>query len=237
MVIIRDKSGKFAKGNSYWLGKKGIKKANSGSFKKNQKPWNKGKRTFKICLNCGKEFSTNKGAMTKPKQKFCLNKCSSEYRHKNNNQPKCLVCRKYCQKCYKKENHHWWKGGRPKCIKCGKLLTYRAKLCNLHYLEQQFKNKSFTNIEKILYKELKIMGIIFEKQKLINKKFIVDAYIPAFNLIIEADGSYWHSLTKIKYKDKSENAYLKKCGFNILRLNELEIKNGKFLKRLGVFLN
>lgn len=34
-------------------------------------------------------------------------------------------------------------------------------------------------------------------------------------------------------KDKAENAYLTKCGFNLLRLSEAEINNTNFGERIG----
>ena len=90
-----------------------------------------------------------------------------------------------------------------------------------------------TSIEVKLYEELKRRGLSFETQKIINGKFCVDAYIPSLNLIIEADGNYWHGLEKTVKKDRAENAYLKTCGFNLLRLSEAEINNTNFGKRIG----
>jgi len=89
-----------------------------------------------------------------------------------------------------------------------------------------------TSIEKKVYDELKARGILFEKQKIINGKFLIDAYIPSLNLIIEADGDYWHSLDRVKKKDKAENAYLIKCGYKLLRLSEIEINNSSFKEKL-----
>jgi very-short-patch-repair endonuclease len=89
-----------------------------------------------------------------------------------------------------------------------------------------------TSIEKIVYNFLLSQGIIFEEQKIINSKFIVDVYIPEFNLVIECDGEYWHSLEAVKKRDKAKNAYLTKCGFNLLRLKEAEINDGSFVDRL-----
>jgi very-short-patch-repair endonuclease len=95
--------------------------------------------------------------------------------------------------------------------------------------QQNFKKP--TSIEKIVYDFLKSKGIIFEKQKLINGKFLVDIYIPSTNTIIEVDGDYWHNLDRVRKKDKAENAYLSTCGFNLLRLSEKEINNGGFKER------
>jgi|GEM_PF-2735797 len=89
-----------------------------------------------------------------------------------------------------------------------------------------------TSIEVKLYDELTHRGLFFEKQKLINGKFIVDAYVPNFNLVIEADGDYWHSLERVKKRDKAKNAYLGACGYGLLRLSETEINNGAFRNRL-----
>lgn len=89
-----------------------------------------------------------------------------------------------------------------------------------------------TSIEKIVYGFLKSKGIIFEKQKLINGKFLVDVYIPDLNLVIECDGDYWHSLGRVKNRDKTKNAYLTKCGYGLLRLKEHEIKNNNFIQIL-----
>ena len=108
----------------------------------------------------------------------------------------------------------------------------RLKAIGIKALLQQQNSKEPTSIEKKVYEELKNRGLLFEKQYLVNGKFLVDAYIPSLNLVIEADGEYWHSLPKVVKKDKAENAYLTKCGFNLLRLTETEINNGNFKERL-----
>ena len=149
---------------------------------------------------------------------------------------------------------HNWRGGLPKCIDCNKQLkTYRAKRCiqcsnkyrsgkNHHNFNKPLMSRELlrkgglksrkilslrkpTSIEKKVYNELERRGLLFETQKLINGKFLVDAYIPSLNLIIEADGDYWHKLDRIKKKDKAENAYLKKCGFNLMRWRGADILN------------
>lgn len=103
--------------------------------------------------------------------------------------------------------------------------------------QKQWHSKEPTSIEKKLYDELKSRGLLFEKQKLINGKFLVDAYIPSLNLIIEADGDYWHNLDKVKKRDKAKNAYLKKCDFNLLRLWETEINDDSFKEKLDKEVN
>ena len=104
----------------------------------------------------------------------------------------------------------------------GKLKPWAKQNIKIAFQAQQ-NMKGSTSIEKKVYEELKNKGLLFEKQKLINGKFLVDAYIPSLNLVIEADGDYWHSLESNIKRDKAKNAYLIKCGFNLLRLTETEI--------------
>lgn len=105
------------------------------------------------------------------------------------------------------------------------------KNCN-GILAQQFR-KGPTSIERKLYEELKNRGILFERQYLINGKFVVDAYVPSLNLVIEADGDYWHSLDKMIKRDRAKNAYLAKCGYKLLRLPEHQINSGVFIEKLN----
>ena len=98
-------------------------------------------------------------------------------------------------------------------------------------LKQRFIRKN-TTIECAVYEELKLRGFVFETQKPIGNRFIVDAYIPSLNLVIECDGDYWHSLSKTKERDKLKNDYLNDNGFGLLRLTETEIKNKEFINKI-----
>lgn len=143
------------------------------------------------------------------------------------------------------KNSYQWKGGKPNCKKCGKILsTYKSILCSrcqntslemkqkllAERLKQQI-NKSYTRIEKILYEYLESKMIIFEKQKVIEF-YTVDAYVPKLNLVIEADGEYWHSLPETIWRDKAKNTYLKKYGYQLIRLTENELVKGSFKEKI-----
>lgn len=106
------------------------------------------------------------------------------------------------------------------------------KKIGLTGLINQQNNKKPTILERIVYKELERQGVSYFSQYLINNRFLVDAYIPDKNIAIECDGRYWHSLDKVQKKDKAENAYLKKCMVNLIRLPEEEIMSGKYLERM-----
>lgn len=67
------------------------------------------------------------------------------------------------------------------------------------------------------------MGITYEPQKPIGR-YIVDIYIPGCSLVIECDGDYWHSLPESQKRDRRKDAWLRRHGYQVVRLPEHEIK-------------
>lgn len=233
------------------------------AFQKGSVPWNKGKKIKFLCLQCGKSFEVlpcrKNSVKFCSKRCFFLSKKGKRTWHKEKIKCNCLQCRKdfyvtpsritygkdkYCSfKCYweSMKGKPSWNRGKEMSEETKKRQSEAKK--GLHPIDYYrkigfkgiIKQQTFvpTSIEKKVYGELKARGFLFETQKLINGKFLVDAYIPAFNLVIEADGDYWHSLPKSIGRDKAKNAYLKKCGFGLLRLTETEINNGSFKERIN----
>lgn len=120
-MVARNKKGQFVKGAGFWTGKKRPGLETSTTFRKGHVSWNKGTRKPKTCSYCSKEFLTTQ---FRKNQQFCSLKCGTDFRSGvnhplwNGGKPKCKKCgkiirwnREYCGGCYKKENHHWWKGG------------------------------------------------------------------------------------------------------------------------------
>lgn len=141
---------------------------------------------------------------------------------------------------YNKE--HNWEGefGERKCDKTTKKKYGKSslKMC----LNSSRKNKKGTSIECKIIEILDKNKVSYKKQFSI-KKFIVDFYLPNQNLVIEADGDYWHGnpnkyneFDKIQKKrrkiDKRKNNTLKKLGYNLIRFWGSEIKNSNFEKKL-----
>lgn len=199
----------------------------------NQIPWNKGELKEKLCKSCSDKFMVH--PFRENKAKFCSYKC---YWSSKKGVLASKETKEKMSESHKGEKHPMFgrkhtDSAKMKMSKAKKgKYSGRLKIIGLKGLLNQQNSKKPTSIEKAVYDYLILKGIIFEKQKLINGKFIVDAYIPSLNLVIEADGSYWHSLDRVIKKDKAENAYLKKCGFNIFRLSEKEIRNGSFQERM-----
>ena len=213
------------------------------------------------CLTCQKEFLVNPFKIKVGRDKYCSKQCYSK-RNGENVKVSCEFCQKefYSYPCEIKNGkgklcsrkcNYQSKVGIERSEETKRKLRKKSReymlnnprnsefyrKIGLRGLLQQQNFKKPTSIEKKVYAELKARGLLFEKQYLINGKFLVDAYIPSLNLVIEADGDYWHNLPKVVKKDKKENAYLTKCGFELLRLPEKEIKNGEFTERLDNFLS
>lgn len=198
----------------------------------------------KICLVCKKEFYISPSRLYKRRHCSVICKAKTQmgkpvfdrtglrpWNKKTHILKTCLICQKeFSVKPYRNDTAKFCS---YKChgIFIGRSLTPQFWLKGL--IKQQNMKES-TSIEKAVYDHLLLKGFLFEKQKLINGKFLVDAYIPSLNLVIEADGAYWHSLDRVMKKDKAENAYLQKCGYNLVRLTETEIKDGSFKERMVI---
>ncbi len=196
---------------------------------------NKYNRVQKVCLNCGIDF-------TVPKHrdnfvKFCSMKCKNESLighipwNKGIKNPYTEEQLENIKAGWKKiKDLGWkpWNAGKPVDEK----QREKLRLMNL----SQSRMKKPTSLEKIVIKFLDYKNIKYQFQVFIKNKWSCDFYIKEKNLIIEADGEYWHSQPKTVIKDKSKNKYLKKCGYNLIRLSEKELKSGSFKERLAICL-
>lgn len=133
----------------------------------------------------------------------------------------CLNCKKYF---YILPSQNW---RNPKfcSIKC---LTsyepYRKKHSKYMSKRNATQKKTDTNIELILKNWFIENKISFEQNKLIEG-ICVDFFINP-NIVLFADGDYWHNLPKTKERDKRQNRLLKGNGWRVIRLWGSKIENG-----------
>ena len=92
------------------------------------------------------------------------------------------------------------------------------------YRKQLIENA--TPSEIMYQKYLRKNRVKFEFQKVIYNKegsfYIVDFYIPVFNLIVEIDGGYHQTSDQIN-KDRHRSFMLKTMGFNVIRFTNEEV--------------
>jgi len=91
------------------------------------------------------------------------------------------------------------------------------------------------NLECAAYAILDDIGIPYDRQSLIADKFCVDAFVPSLGLVIQFDGDYWHGhpdkfpnpderQIKRMRLDTSQDAYMRTCGYQIIRIWESDIR-------------
>ena len=73
-----------------------------------------------------------------------------------------------------------------------------------------------SSIEVALQKELTNRNISFEKHKLVTKRHRCDLFIEP-NVVIEADGVYWHNYPHGTARDKQLNIEMADAGYTVLR--------------------
>ena len=93
---------------------------------------------------------------------------------------------------------------------------------------QEKTNYCNTSIERKVKGQLSRMNVRFVQQYAIDNKFICDFFIPDLNLLIECDGTYWHSFLSRIEGDKLKDNYVKEKGYNMLRLPENVINEKGF---------
>lgn len=173
----------------------------------NRKP-----QTFRNCARCGQRF----GPLDRLSRRFCSLSCKSaaqkdqttakrgrRYEHLDRARvDTCLVCKAE----YKARSDH-----------AGRQQRYCSHDCYMRSREE-------TTIEAAVRGALASAGITFETQRRIGN-FYVDFLTPG-NVVVEADGDYWHSLPDVAAKDKRKDAYLSAQGYRVLHLSESEIRQG-----------
>lgn len=121
----------------------------------------------------------------------------------------------------------------------------RKKSLKKAWKEGRYNNafKSPTIIETKLYNFLDNMNIPYSTTKLINigyKTRKPDAFILP-NIIIEADGEYYHSEEcfgkNLKAEDIKADKILKKMGYIIYRISERDFRNEKYQKSLNTIVS
>lgn len=173
----------------------------------------------KVCKICQKSFTVR---VSRKSAKFCSRTCATRGVPTKKCKFNCKICnvefagypsrpRVYCsQACRDKDPD-------------------RRTLLIAMNNKQQVMHQS--KLETTGYAFLDKLGVAYLKQQVLADKFCVDAVIPAASLVIQFDGDYWHGHPDRfpvpdkrqqlrKRLDKSQDAYLSKCGYTVFRIWE-----------------
>lgn len=172
------------------------------------------------CEICGKEVYKSQCNL-KRKNHFCGLECANKYQRRNKIIFNCKMCsRKFT-----------WPASRLKTnnpIYCSYECRCKDKdrLCEISTLGNmaQYKKCGLNKLEKAGSEILHGLGLKFQEQVPMFKKFIVDVVLLDRKIVIQWDGIYWHSQKKRKSLDRSQDSYLKKCGYKVLRFTDEQVK-------------
>ena len=97
--------------------------------------------------------------------------------------------------------------------------------CGIQSTLVQQKKRGLNKLELRGREILEDLDIEFNEQVLMFEKFLVDVLLKNKKIIIQWDGEYWHKKPRRKQLDKSQDAYMKKCGYKVIRITDQQIKN------------
>lgn len=188
----------------------------------------------RICKKCGKEFAIKKSKIANGRGSYCSKACWQDRSEKHDIE--CEICKKHFIVSH---SHKDTKYCSSKCRILGSLLPdpYHTCLgCGKRFINRKHTQKGFrycsricfirskrrTSIEVAIANVLEQLDIKFIEQYQMSV-FTCDFFLPIYNLVIETDGSFWHSTPAHKERDERKNTCVLSNGHKLLRLSEEKI--------------
>ncbi|MCK9597351.1 endonuclease domain-containing protein [Candidatus Pacearchaeota archaeon] len=190
-------------------------------YRKSKRPNRKTGSLIK-CQYCGKKIYKRRCCLKNSKNYFCGTKCANKYQGRNKIVFICKICKK---------KFRWSKS---RTIQSNPLYcSWKCRLKDTEHIQKnsikgnlaQQKKKGLNKLELKGRKILNELGVQFKEQVLMFNKFLVDVLLINKNIIIQWDGEYWHNKPKRKMLDKSQDLYLLKCGYKVIRITDKHIKD------------
>ena len=181
----------------------------------------------KVCDWCMQTFHGERSYIQE--RRFCSHACTNAWQGRNKDIYTCRICSQPFK----------WSPSRKKTnptycsLKCRDLdPARREQLVRMQALQQAL----CPNRNEILgCKTLADAGLAFEAQHSFKGKFVVDALLENAPIVIQFDGDYWHGhpdkhpnpdrrQKKRMALDKSQDAYMRTCGYLVVRVWESELQ-------------
>lgn len=188
-------------------------------YRKSKRPQRK-TGILKNCGCCDKEIYVRLSELKE--NNFCSKKCADENQRQNKLKFECKICSK---------TFYWSKS---------RIKTNNPKYCSMDCRNQdketliknalkgnltQLNKKGLNRLELKGNEILNNLDIKYDTQVPMFNKFVVDVLLKDKKIVIQWDGEYWHTKEKRKKLDISQDAYLRKCGYEIIRITDKQIKN------------
>lgn len=91
------------------------------------------------------------------------------------------------------------------------------------YLSLKAQRRTESSIERKMREELMKRCIKFEQEKPFLSRYFIDFYLSEYNIAVECDGDYWHTLPNVIKKDRERDLEFEKQGVKVIRFWESEI--------------
>lgn len=203
----------------------------------------------RTCKNCGESFTVPRSWMEKDEftGEFCEKDCMYEHRTKKVER----TCQ-YCGDPFRVQRSEVWRGHGKYCSRrcaydgmgprggsqivechyCGeefreynsRIEDGKGKFCDRECHDRHYAESTESGLEVTVQGELDRRGIRYQTQKKVGPWY-VDLYLPEFDLIVEVDGDFWHSLDRMQTRDARRDGWMKKHGRDFIRLSESEIND------------
>jgi very-short-patch-repair endonuclease len=185
---------------------------------------------LKKCDWCGKEVYIERSRIEKTRRFFCNRAHATAYQGRNKTGHVCKICG---ATFYWSPSRHVNHKITYCSLTCRDADPERRELLLRKIADQQ--RCSPNGVERAGYAILNNIGVAYLPQHPLARKFCVDAFVPGSQTVVQFDGDYWHgnfakfpapnSMQKRRIAlDRSQDAYLRKCGITIIRVWESDIK-------------
>jgi G:T-mismatch repair DNA endonuclease (very short patch repair protein) len=189
-----------------------------------------------VCINCQKEcyIAAYKTNTRKNKKVFCCFECNMEWQRKRRPVRTC----KHCGVEFRKK-------ARPNAMFCTSecKLNSDYNILQLAFMRKKQGGKKINKLEKKGYDLLDELNIKYDPQFIFGERFVADAFLKDYNMILQFDGDYWHgnlnvfhNLTAKQLKqveiDKRANQTAIALGFKVLRIWESDFKHPEKIKKI-----
>ena len=191
------------------------------------------------CAECGRPLYRAAHRLVSSKAHFCSLEHANAWQGRHKSSHQCTMCGKMFRLSPSVAKRREYRIAYCSLACRDSDPTARARLLDLNRVQQSGR---LTSCERAGYGILKDLGVAYLPQHTLADKFCVDAFVPAHALVIQFDGDYWHGhparfpnpdhrqSRRIKL-DRSQDAYLGKCGYKVLRFWESDLKSNPDLVR------
>ncbi len=177
-------------------------------------------RIERVCEQCGKTFTISPGAFNRAGYdmgKFCSRACQVDRKRQIRGEahplkvPYVQLTCQWCGKTYEQK---------PSVAPVSK---FCSRTCHGAWTAKNMSRKE-TSIEAAIRLLLDQMQLPYIQECRIDF-YTCDFVIEPSRLVIECDGTYWHSIEKVFRRDKGKDKFLTSKGYKVLRLPESRIKS------------